>query len=449
MFKRNLFALLFLSIVLFMTSCGDDCDTICDIDQVLDINCNCIDIGSGDPCEGVTCPEGFVVEAETCDCVEESTITEVVNGNIDADATWTADKTWILGGRVTVVTGVTLTIEPGTVVKGQAGAGANSTALLIARGGTIIACGTADLPIVFTSIADELTPQDIAAGNYCSPNLDPTVNGLWGGLIVLGNAPISAQNDNDQDVSELQIEGIPTSDSNGLYGGNNAADSSGSLCYISIRHGGTNIGEGNEINGLTLGGVGSGTFINNIEVVANQDDGIEWFGGTVDADNLLIWNCGDDGLDTDQAWNGTVNNFIVALPTGGSAMELDGPEGTYTQGANNFINGVIYAGDNIDHLIDWDDNTNTGVSDTYFFGLASGYGGAATKAIESFGGDGTGINGNWEFTLADMPADSIFLGVPAGALTEVATNANTVGPDASSFSWTWGACSGTLASIGL
>ena len=447
--KIKLYALLLVAAVFTMSSCGDDCDTVCTTGEVLDINCNCITVSN--PCDGVTCPDGFVVEASTCDCVEEGSVDglEYVTANITSDATWTADKTWVLTGRIAVEAGACLSIEAGTVVKGEAGAGANSTALVIARGAQLKAMGTEALPIIFTSIADEITAADIAAGNYAGPNLGPTVNGLWGGLIILGNAPISAQNANDQDVAELQIEGIPTSDPNGLYGGNDATDNSGTITYISIRHGGTNIGEGNEINGLTLGGVGSGTTINNVEVVANQDDGVEWFGGTVDVDNILVWNCGDDGLDTDQAWNGTVNNFIVVTPVGGSAMELDGPEGTYTQGPNNFSNGVIYAGGDIDHLIDWDDNTNTGISDTYFYGFADGYGGAATAAIESFGGDGTGTNGNWEYTLNDVAADSIFIAVPVAALTEVAQNQNTVGPNAAMFSWTWAADSGALAEIGL
>jgi hypothetical protein len=91
-------------------------------------------------------------------------------------------------------------------------------------------------------------------------------------------------------------------------------DNSGVFKYVSIRHGGTSIGSGNEINGLTLGGVGSETVIKNIEIVANADDGIEWFGGTVSITGAIIWNCFDDALDTDQAWNGTVSNFIVVTP---------------------------------------------------------------------------------------------------------------------------------------
>jgi len=107
-------------------------------------------------------------------------------------------------------------------------------------------------------------------------------------------------------------------------------DNSSVFSYVSIRHGGTNIGQGNELNGLTLGGVGSGTIIDNIEVVANQDDGIEFFGGCVDAENLLVWSHGDDGLDIDQGYSGLIENFVVV--EGGNsdhALELDGGEGPW------------------------------------------------------------------------------------------------------------------------
>ena len=411
----------------FLTACGDDdeCMLVCGEGEVLTAECTCVQVNPGD----------------------DSIIR--VEANITENTTWTADKTYVLGGRITVSAGNELTIEPGTVIKGEAGTAANATALLVARDATINACGTAEFPIIFTSVADEITNEDIAAGMFSSPNLEPTVNGLWGGLIILGNAPISAQNDNDMDVTELQIEGIPTSDSNGLYGGNDAGDSSGSLCYVSIRHGGTNIGEGNEINGLTLGGVGSGTTINHIEVVANQDDGIEWFGGTCSASNILIWNCGDDGLDTDQAWNGTCDNWIVAVPQGGSAMELDGPEGALTQGCNSFTNGTIFAGQSIDHLIDWDDNTNTGITNLYIYGVDVDY--DASVGIESFGGDGACNSGTWEYTVPETYDAATLLSdaIGAGEATEVGINLNTVGADASTFNWTWGRASGTLDNVGL
>ena len=238
---------------------------------------------------------------------------------IDSDMTLTNDVIWQLQGRTSVTYGTTLTIQLGTVIKGDAGTGANASALIIARGAKIMAQGTAEQPIIFTSIADDIQP-----GQRHGSTLSSTINGLWGGVIVLGNAPISAANDT------WQIEGIPASDANGLYGGTVVTDDSGVLSYVSIRHGGANIGEGNEINGLTLGGVGSGTIINNIEIVANQDDGIEFFGGTVNVSNLLLWNIGDDCVDIDQAYSGTVDNVLVVPgDIADHALEIDGGEGSW------------------------------------------------------------------------------------------------------------------------
>ena len=135
---------------------------------------------------------------------DESTV--MVESNISTNTTWTSDKVYVLGSRVSVESGAELTIEAGTIIKGQAGTGANATALLIARGGKLFANGTADAPIIFTSVADEIAP-----GEKVSPNLDPTLNGLWGGLIVLGNAPISAASD------AVQIEGVPPSDAKVIF----------------------------------------------------------------------------------------------------------------------------------------------------------------------------------------------------------------------------------------
>ena len=179
--------------------------------------------------------------------------------------------------------------------------------------------GTAAEPIVFTSVAD-----NIELGQTAGTNLTEDDRGLWGGLILLGNAPVSL----DGDAAEAQIEGIPASDTNGLYGGSDPADDSGTVQYVSIRHGGALIGEGNEINGLTLGGVGSGTTIDNVEIVGNVDDGIEFFGGTVNATNLLVWAQGDDGLDIDQAYSGTIDNAVVVQGSiSDHGLEIDGPEG--------------------------------------------------------------------------------------------------------------------------
>ena len=277
--------------------------------------------GDDDPViEYVTVTE-TVTETETV--VVDPYADSTLEGNITSDTTLDASKIWLLKGRVSVVSGSTLTIPPGTILKAASGTGADATTLIIARGAKIIANGTANAPIIMTSVSDNIG----VGGTYPSsgPALGVDTRGLWGGLLILGNAPCSFSGD----VAELQIDGIPTSDVNGLYGGTNPADDSGSVEYLSIRHGGAEIGEGNEINGLTLGGVGSGTKINHVEVVANVDDGIEFFGGTVNASNLLVWGQGDDAIDIDQAYAGTIDGAMVILTDASDhGFEVDGPEGS-------------------------------------------------------------------------------------------------------------------------
>ena len=175
-------------------------------------------------------------------------VTEViVTSNITTNTTWDAKKVWILGGRITVTSGATLTIEPGTIIKGEAGQEAAATCLLIARGGKINAAGTATKPIIFTTIADKLSIADVAAGKFASPNLSPELNGTWGGLIILGKANISASSSGTQ-KTETQIEGIPTSDPNGLYGGSDDADNSGILKYVRVEYAGIELTPNNETN---------------------------------------------------------------------------------------------------------------------------------------------------------------------------------------------------------
>ena len=246
-----------------------------------------------------------------------------LEGNITEDKTLDASKIWLIKGRVSVIDGTTLTIPAGTIIKAASGTGADASTLIVARGGKIIANGTADNPIIMTAAADNIE----VGGTYpeSGPALNVDTRGLWGGLLILGRAPCSFKSD----VTELQIEGIPTSDTNGLYGGSVADDNSGSFQYISIRHGGAEIGEGNEINGLTLGGVGSGTTVNQIEVLGNVDDGIEFFGGTVKATNLLVWGQGDDAIDVDQGYAGTIDGALVVLTAASDhGFEIDGPEGS-------------------------------------------------------------------------------------------------------------------------
>lgn len=263
-------------------------------------------------------------EEDDGSCTYETEATK--SGTLSADEHWTADKIYFLNGRVIVPSGVTLTIDPGTIIKGIQGQDANASALIIARGGKIMAEGNATNPIIFTSELD-----DIAIGEKNGGNLARTDNEKWGGIIILGKAPISAESGD----TESSIEGLPPNEDYAKYGGSSENDNSGILKYVSIRHGGISIGEGNEINGLTLGGVGNGTTIDNIEIYATLDDGVEFFGGSVNASNILVYYQGDDGIDVDQSYSGTVSNFAVIHGDGigtDEALEIDGPENTSNTG---------------------------------------------------------------------------------------------------------------------
>lgn len=370
----------------------------------------------------------------------EPTVVSVTGSITSPTTTWTNNNIYQLNQKVVVQSGATLTIQPGTIIKGSSGTGSLASALVIARGGKLIAEGTATQPIIFTSASD-----NIALGQTMGTNLDQNDRGLWGGLIVLGNAPCSFSGD----VGALQIEGIPAEDEWGLYGGTDPADNSGVIKYVSIRHGGALIGEGNEINGLTLGGVGTGTEIDNVEVVANVDDGIEFFGGTVDASNLLVWAQGDDAIDIDQAYSGTIDNVVVHLgDTSDHAFEVDGPEGTapgsFTlQNASIFGNDVTENGEYADYR-----KAATGATNNVF---ASGF--PADKDVEldndavaeSYN-DGTLTFGTWEIVLPSGVTDvtSIFVNKAEnvtvtgfGDNATAVTAQGSIGADTSVFGWTY------------
>ena len=358
----------------------------------------------------------------------------IVSENITGNTTWSKDKTYILAGRISVVSGVTLTIEPGTIIKGQAGTGANATALLVARGGKLMAEGTATEPIIFTSVADE-----IKSGEIASPNLPNDFNGLWGGLIVLGDAPCSLSGD----VTEIAIEGVPPTDKNGLYGGTNAEDNSGVIKYVSVRHGGANIGEGNEINGITFGGVGSGTTVENVEVVANQDDGIEWFGGTVNVKNAIVWNAGDDAVDTDQAWAGSLDNFVIICGEDTDhALEIDGPEGSMNAG-HTVMNGWV-KGHEVSELGDFRKSAQGSFSKIYFFNFDGGMAEGRGDMSLSSGSDVTFGDGALTFSDLEITSDStdltkIFKGGTDAHASNVASATN-AGADVAPFAgWSWAA----------
>jgi hypothetical protein len=246
-------------------------------------------------------------------------------GSGTGTTTWTSDNVYILDGFVFVNDGDVLTIESGTVIKGGAGSGADASALVIARGGQIQANGTAEAPIIFTFEADALdgsTPFN--------------ARGQWGGVIILGNASLNST------PGETQIEGIPDTEPRGLYGGTNDEDNSGSMTYVSIRHGGTDIGAGNEINGLTLGGVGAGTTLDYIEVFSNADDGVEFFGGTASIKHVLTAFCGDDSFDYDEGWRGYGQFWCTVQEEGEGDRGGEHDGGTDPEDGMPYAHPVIY-----------------------------------------------------------------------------------------------------------
>ena len=229
-----------------------------------------------------------------------------VEGDLTADATWTSDNTYYLNNQLFVKDGVTLTIEAGTEILGRydANYSADNPApcVVVEQGGMIMAEGTVDAPITFRS---ELDPDDANYGNG---------RGLWGGLIINGYAPIS----NTGGVSN--VEGLTSVQ----YGGTNPDDNSGVLRYVRVWNGGSSIAPDNEINGITLAGVGRGTTVEYCEVALNLDDGFEMFGGTVDLKHCAVFAVGDDAFDTDNGYQGR-GQFLLVVRADDSdkAHEMD------------------------------------------------------------------------------------------------------------------------------
>lgn len=219
-----------------------------------------------------------------------------VSGSLQGDQHWSADKTWLLEGIVYLESGSRLSIEAGSVVKGAPG-----SALIVTRDASLVARGTVEAPVVFTSARPEGQRQ---AGD-------------WGGVVLLGNAPVNQR--------RAQIEGVPRSDERGSFGGSQADSSCGVLTYTRIEFAGYEVYANNELNGLTLGGCGRGTIIRHVQIHRALDDGIEVFGGNVDMRHILVTGAGDDSLDWDMGWRGRVQFMqLVQYPgIGDNAIEAD------------------------------------------------------------------------------------------------------------------------------
>lgn len=217
--------------------------------------------------------------------VEETTLKD----SIIADRTLKAGNIYTIQGIVYVTQGAKLTIEPGTVIHGES---SSKGALVITRGSQIIANGTKDKPIIFTS--DAANPK----------------RGDWGGIVICGKAPVNSSFNGTTGVGQVE-GGVNNAAGYGLYGGTDAADNSGILKYVRIEYAGYAYLPDNELNGLTLAGVGNGTTVDYVEIYKANDDAIECFGGTVNMKHTVFVSTLDDDFDTDNGWSGHVQWGIV------------------------------------------------------------------------------------------------------------------------------------------
>ena len=243
-------------------------------------------------CRKIEVDGGTTVATSGGGTTTENTILE---GRISENRTLKAAYTYKLRGLVYVTNGAILTIEPGTKIVGEKG---KQGGLIITRSCKIIADGTVDKPIVFTS--EETTPQ----------------RGDWSGLVLLGNAPTNSSFNGVQGVGEIE-GGVNNSDGLGLYGtpstqAQNPADNSGILRYVRIEYAGYAFLPDKEINGLTFGGVGNSTIVDNVQVSYANDDSFEWFGGTVNCKHLISFRTLDDDFDTDNGFSGKIQ-FGISL----------------------------------------------------------------------------------------------------------------------------------------
>jgi hypothetical protein len=320
----------------------------------------------------------------------------LVSSDITTSTTWTADNTYNLQGQIYVQPGASLTIEAGTRVASDLGG-----SLAVAKGAQIFVNGTADEPVVMTSKLDDGTWREAA--------------NEWGNLTIMGDAFISedATPGNVPTPSASNVatmEGLGSGGASDLYGGGNDDDDSGTLNHLSIRFGGKVVSLANELNGLSLGGIGRGTDIDHVEIMNNVDDGIEIWGGTVNLKHASIWNVGDDSFDVDQGWRGKAQFvFIVqgysldasqGSGVGDNAFETDGAEDSDWQPVTTAaIYNATVIGQPVDGdgLTAWRDNARVQYHQSVFMD-----GGEAVVKFDNLDGDGAqGYGHNGTLSWAD------------------------------------------------
>lgn len=348
----------------------------------------------------------------------------LISEDIRTSTTWTADNVYNLQKQVYVLPGASLTIEAGTLVRSTADLGGS---LAVTPGAKIYVNGTRNNPVVMTSTNDDMVTWREATNE-------------WGNLTILGRGIISGSHFSGQPVEIAEVEsGIPggpittrvntkvpdglnrrqmeglvaefPGDPRVLYGGNDDDDDSGSISYLSLRYTGKVIGLGNELNGISLGGIGRETDIQYLEVMNNVDDGIEIWGGTVNMKYVVVWNIGDDSVDVDQGWRGKMQFGLIVQGhsddapqgsgVGDNVFELDGAEDSDAQPVttSTFYNFTV-VGQPLDgdHGTAWRDNARAQFRNCIFMDLGEEL--IRLDNSDGDGGSGYGFNGTltWEET---------------------------------------------------
>ncbi|KQB37920.1 hypothetical protein RCH33_2263 [Flavobacterium daejeonense] len=278
-----------------------------------------------------------------------------LKGNItEGTVTLDANETYTLTGGLVVKSGATLIIPAGTTIKSDPTADsekAKTIYVAVERGAKIYINGTSTKPVVMTSGKASPAQSD------------------WGGLIICGDAKVNTGDNGSSEVGNL------------LYGGNNNADNSGSITYLKIAYTGSKFDSSKEYNGVSFFGVGSGTVVNNIFAFESGDDGIEFFGGAVNASNLLIVNSYDDSLDFADGYQGTISNVYISGVTAAGV-----------EGSNNAANDIK------------EPMTNAKINNISIYKGADAKFTASEKAINFKEGGGIQTYTNL-YVHSDMPAD--------------------------------------------
>lgn len=348
----------------------------------------------------------------------------LVTADITTATTWTANNTYNLQDQIYVRNGATLTIEPGVVVASSTNIGGS---LAVVRGSKIFVMGTAQEPVVMTSKAD------VATWTGGDPKTGTWREGVneWGNLTLMGRGYISENatagnvptpNSGNLATMEGLVAAFP-GDPDVLYGGGTDNYDAGTIKYLSLRYGGKVIGLNNELNGLSLGGIGRNTDIHHVDIMNNVDDGVEIWGGTVNLKYVNIWNIGDDSFDIDQGWRGKAQ-FVCLVQgyaadaaqgsgIGDNAFEMDGAEDSDWQPVTTAViyNATVIGQPSGDHGTAWRDNARVQFRNCIFMDLGERL--IRNDNVDGDGANGYGFNGTLSFNNTWSTAYTVFSGVNA------------------------------------